>query len=423
MDETVVDNISTTFIANSLAEAEKIQLAFKNGTQSATIVFRSTIKEKNLNCIKAKDLRSFLSDLGLVKYEANFSRAGELYISVTGVEDALKIISITSISGISCIAKVTEVDIIKKYVLKGVESDIAVQEIAEELNWQNIPWLQIIRFTRDEGKTILPIVLIKELGNTTRANVNILFRRFKTESYWENPKVCRKCLKFGHFASNCRGKEICSKCGLSHKEQVCSVTELKCYRCGENHDAFSKVCPVFLQEKEKLKSKPPHLKRGAPEFTATIPSYAGVCQNPDPPQKKGVTDNTSQKVDQILVILQNLEGKLLESEQARKVEKEHFTKRITALENTVAELQKRITDNIVSNQAITVQIPKASIKNSKPTKQKGLRKSKISPFKRISQPCTSQHASQVKESPFADFRSNLQADTGQQIADTDSIST
>ena len=76
----------------------------------------------------------------------------------------------------------------------------------------------------------------------------------KTEvyEYYERPTSCKKCLRYGHTVK--RGRETIATCAWCscqwHYKGKCTSNEVKCYHCGEDHQAISRNCPIFKRETE-----------------------------------------------------------------------------------------------------------------------------------------------------------------------------
>lgn len=77
-------------------------------------------------------------------------------------------------------------------------------------------------------------------------------------------KRCALCQKFGHYFAHCKTKDNpnCAHCSGEHETNHCKSTDeadKKCINCIRsdfsdcNHHAFSKLCPVYIGELEKLK--------------------------------------------------------------------------------------------------------------------------------------------------------------------------
>ena len=61
---------------------------------------------------------------------------------------------------------------------------------------------------------------------------------------------CFKCQETGHSAWHCAKDQVCLKCSGNHKHTECSVSELKCVNCGENHAACSRQCKHLSNPKQ-----------------------------------------------------------------------------------------------------------------------------------------------------------------------------
>ena len=131
-----------------------------------------------------------------------------------------------------------------------------------------------IEFTADDLKDGLQdpsgtkISEIRRLGNTK--SVVITFKgtelpefvffgylRFSVKLFIPTPIRCFKCQKFGHIAANCKKDVRCSRCGENHDIKNCNseATE-KCCNCGMNHKASSKDCRFYQERQTVLKVKP-----------------------------------------------------------------------------------------------------------------------------------------------------------------------
>ena len=75
----------------------------------------------------------------------------------------------------------------------------------------------------------------------------------KVKPYYSNPRLCRKCQRYGHGVNFCQNKQICAKCGEEgHSFNDCE-NELSCCHCKKNHSASTKTCPMWILEKRILK--------------------------------------------------------------------------------------------------------------------------------------------------------------------------
>ena len=85
--------------------------------------------------------------------------------------------------------------------------------------------------------------------------VRVGYLLFKVKSYIPKPLRCFNCNRFGHVASNWRGKKRCSNCGGEHEWKDCSAPVKKCPNCAGEHSASDKICPRFTKESVVLKIK------------------------------------------------------------------------------------------------------------------------------------------------------------------------
>ena len=67
--------------------------------------------------------------------------------------------------------------------------------------------------------------------------------------YYDRPRRCFKCQRFGHTKTRCSGNVCCARCGKAHDEKDCHDSP-HCVNCGGNHGAFSRDCPVFKEEQQ-----------------------------------------------------------------------------------------------------------------------------------------------------------------------------
>lgn len=62
---------------------------------------------------------------------------------------------------------------------------------------------------------------------------------YPVREFISHPLRCFKCQRFGHVATQCRGKIRCAKRGGEHEYDKCTnKTELKCCNCGGQHSIW-----------------------------------------------------------------------------------------------------------------------------------------------------------------------------------------
>ena len=79
----------------------------------------------------------------------------------------------------------------------------------------------------------------------------------RVEQFIPNPLRCYKCQTYGHHEDNCRGKEVCGKCGQQNPDHHINDCDFlnKCANCGGDHPVYSRTCESWRLEKEILKVK------------------------------------------------------------------------------------------------------------------------------------------------------------------------
>ena len=76
----------------------------------------------------------------------------------------------------------------------------------------------------------------------------------KVEKYISNPRWFHNCQKYGHIKEACTRKPVCVECGAhesDHTEDMCSNN----LNCNESHKVDSKLCKIWIKEREILKIK------------------------------------------------------------------------------------------------------------------------------------------------------------------------
>ena len=79
----------------------------------------------------------------------------------------------------------------------------------------------------------------------------------RVEQYITNPLRCYKCQKYGQHEDNCRGCEVCRKCGQQNPDYNINDCQFpcKCANCGGDHVVCATSCESWRQEKELLTLK------------------------------------------------------------------------------------------------------------------------------------------------------------------------
>ena len=110
---------------------------------------------------------------------------------------------------------------------------------------------------RHTGAT--PTLIITFHGNTLPTAIKLGYEYCRVSPYIPNPLRCFVCQNFGHHGKACTKKSpVCAKCAskdhTSSFENPCK-NPAKCSNCSGNHPAYSRSCPVWIQEQQVQKLK------------------------------------------------------------------------------------------------------------------------------------------------------------------------
>ena len=109
---------------------------------------------------------------------------------------------------------------------------------------------------RHTGPTATLIITFHR--NTLPTAVKLGYEYCRVSPFIPNPLRCFVCQKFGHHGKSCTKSQVCAKCSsnehTSSFDSPCS-SPAKCSNCSGNHPAFSRSCPVWIQEQQVQKLK------------------------------------------------------------------------------------------------------------------------------------------------------------------------
>ena len=100
-----------------------------------------------------------------------------------------------------------------------------------------------------------PLIILKFSDSIPPDTITIGPYRIKVQNYQASPRVCFKCLKYGHTEKVCRSEKVCRKCTNIHQnmEDVSSCPNIKkCNHCDEDHFTFDKDCVEYKFQKDIL---------------------------------------------------------------------------------------------------------------------------------------------------------------------------
>ena len=115
--------------------------------------------------------------------------------------------------------------------------------------------IDVYRYTKlEEGRQTPLHKYVLTFDCTTRPE-RVFFGRLlvKVAVYIPNPRLCKKCQRYGHGQNTCRNKAICAKCGEEgHEYRICKADKPHCFHCSGEHPSSSRSCPMFELEKRVL---------------------------------------------------------------------------------------------------------------------------------------------------------------------------
>ncbi|GFU71329.1 uncharacterized protein TNCV_3783141 [Trichonephila clavipes] len=93
-----------------------------------------------------------------------------------------------------------------------------------------------------------PVKRTPDLCPTQPQTIKAGYLNCKIRSYIPNP--LRKCQRFGHSPTSCRGQLTCSRCASAGHSSTDCTLEPKCTNCLQSHVSDSKLCPKWKLEKQ-----------------------------------------------------------------------------------------------------------------------------------------------------------------------------
>lgn len=165
-----------------------------------------------------------------------------------------------------------------RILISNMKFKVAKEDIIEKLKKQNSlienSELKLISFFERKINNVVKYSAVVEIDADSFPKV---IEAGKVNIGWERCKVfdgvdivrCYKCKGFNHISSECKKEvETCLKCLENHKTSECKneTIIMKCINCirannkfefkfDENHNTFSRLCPVYLNKLEVKKKR------------------------------------------------------------------------------------------------------------------------------------------------------------------------
>ena len=210
------------------------------------------------------------------------------------------------------------------------------------------------------GTTYFLTFLSDQLPQSVRVGCD----SFRISEYTPRPRMCRKCLRYGHGTNNCRGKEKCLYCHKEdHDADSCQTKNAPepCYHCkSPEHTAGNPECSEYAYQKQialvmqqdKLlfwQAKQEVDKTWIKPETTPTQTFAQATASTSETEKENERLNT--KVAELSETVDNLRSSMHEM---------RLTLSNLCLAN--AELKKQAEDAVAGDQQRTVMLKKANAK-------------------------------------------------------------
>lgn len=133
--------------------------------------------------------------------------------------------------------------------LAGMEEDEICRELASQAV-SKVDRIIIKKNKPDEKKTDTYVLTFR--ATQLPDSIKVGYLNVRVSTYIPNPLRCFRCQAYGHGKNQCKSTKVrCGKCGGDdHEADVCTADKMKCFHCGEEHGAWDRKCPKYLQEKQ-----------------------------------------------------------------------------------------------------------------------------------------------------------------------------
>lgn len=129
-----------------------------------------------------------------------------------------------------------------------------LEEILQFFKPNNV--VAVRKMFQDPARARTPLFVLTFLGKNCPAEIKAGYSVYKIDTYYPTPSWCTQCCRWGHTQKHCHGALTCNKCSkIGHKQDSCTIDEIKCRNCKGKHESKSKNCPIYKKELEVCKLK------------------------------------------------------------------------------------------------------------------------------------------------------------------------
>lgn len=269
-----------------------------------SVSFDKYMTVRSVNGTSIMDLDVFDVHRALVKAcgrkpKVTPQRDGSLLVEVESQEEASRLSALTGVPGaeVSCAPHAT-LNQSKGVVFCRDLLRYSEERLLQELREEGV--VAVHRFQKKVDGVLTPTPSLLLTFNSL-VLPNILYSAWyvlPVKAYVPNPRRCFHCQSFGHVARSCRRLQndlpvVCVNCGGTGHSDDCPGP-VKCYHCGEAHQASSRDCDRYKFEKEVLLirtqervSFPEAKKRALTRLVRPGVTYASIAghilRKPTPP--------------------------------------------------------------------------------------------------------------------------------------------
>lgn len=128
--------------------------------------------------------------------------------------------------------------------------DLDEKTILEFLTPQGVKAVRRISRRVGSRRQNTPLIVLTFQGTKLPPHVYFGLLKVETRMYYPAPMLCYNCGNYGHTKKACSNDKICLHCSQIHEmvDDIPCANEAHCKNCQGSHSAFSKTCPIYVEE-------------------------------------------------------------------------------------------------------------------------------------------------------------------------------
>ena len=201
----------------------------------------------------AREINEICGDVENIEHR----RSGSLLIVTKSVEQAKLLLKIKTLSKKQIPVIVTPdwgQQTVQGKVFIPQFADDPLEDLLEMLKPQGV--VGIRKMFHDPKRVESSLYVLTFLGQTCPNKIRVGYTSAYVDKYYPSPLRCGKCCRWGHSSQICHSGSVCSNCGgKGHIRNECKAALPRCINCRGAHDATSKECLKYINEKEICRVK------------------------------------------------------------------------------------------------------------------------------------------------------------------------